>query len=85
MTYSSQPRHWPVASESGYPYTDAKTITRTGITMNQTQIGNRVVAIVGTGSASGNADYRKPTDQRHTAQRIVVIRNGELVGRRRGR
>jgi hypothetical protein len=85
MTFSSQPRRWLVDNESGYPYTDTKTITRTGTAMNQTKIGNRVVAIAGTAPASGNADYRKPTEQRHTARRIVVIRNGELVGRRRGR
>jgi hypothetical protein len=52
--------------------------------MNPIKIGKRVVVIVGTDPASGNADHRKPIEQ-HTARRIVNIRNGESVGRRRGR
>jgi hypothetical protein len=85
MTFSSQPRCWLVDKESGYPYTDTKTITRTGIAMNQTKIGNQVVAIAGTAPANDKPGCREPTEQRHTARRIVVIRNGKAVGRRRGR
>ena len=53
--------------------------------MNQTKIGNRFVVIAGTAPANEKPGYRKPTEQRHTAQRIVVIRNGKLVGRGRDR
>jgi hypothetical protein len=53
--------------------------------MNQTKIGNRVVVIAGTAPASENPSYREPTEQRSTTRRIVVIRNGKSVGRRRGR
>jgi hypothetical protein len=84
MTFSFQPRRGLVDKESGYPYTVAETITRIGTAMNQTKIGNRVVAIAGTASANEKPGYREPTEQRHTARRIIVIRNGKLVGRRRG-
>jgi hypothetical protein len=60
-------------------------MTPTGITMNLTKIGYRDVAIAGTAHASGNANRREPTEQRHTARRIVVIRNGEFVVGRPGR
>ena len=53
--------------------------------MNQTKIGNRVVAIAGTAPANEKPGCREPTEQRHTTRRIVVIRNGELVSRKRGR
>jgi hypothetical protein len=51
--------------------------------MKPIQSGKRVVVIAGTDPASGNADYRKPIEQ-HTARRIVVIRDGKSVGRKRG-
>jgi hypothetical protein len=53
--------------------------------MNQTKIGDRFVLIAGTAPASEKAAYRRPTTQRATSQRIVVIRNGELVNSRPGR
>jgi hypothetical protein len=52
--------------------------------MNQTKIANRIVVIAGTAPANEKPCYQKPTEQRPTARRIVVIRNGKLVGRRRG-
>jgi hypothetical protein len=53
--------------------------------MKPIKTGNRVIAITGTAPASENADYRKPIEQRSTARRIVVIKDGKSVGRRRGR
>ena len=53
--------------------------------MNQTKIGNRVVVIAGTAPASKKTGYREPVAQRSTTRRIVVIRNGELVGSRPSR
>jgi len=53
--------------------------------MNQTKIGNRVVVIAGTAPANEKAGCREPAGQRATARRIVVIRNGELVGSGPGR
>jgi hypothetical protein len=85
MTFSSQARRWVVDKESGYPYTVGCAITRTGIAMNQIKIGSRIVVIAGTAPAQEKLGYREPTQQRPTTRRIVVIRNGKLVGRRRGR
>jgi hypothetical protein len=51
--------------------------------MDQIKISNRVVLIGRTAPASEKTGYREPINQRPTAQRIVVIRNGELVGSRR--
>jgi hypothetical protein len=53
--------------------------------MNQSKTGNQVVVIAGTAAANGNAGRREPADQRPTARRIVVIRDGESVGGRPGR
>jgi hypothetical protein len=53
--------------------------------MKPSKIGKRVVVITDSAPASGNTDYRKPIEQRSTARRIVVIRDGKSVGRRRGR
>jgi hypothetical protein len=52
--------------------------------MNQTKTGNRIVVIAGTAPASEKTGYREPTERQTTAQRIVVIKNGKLIGRRRG-
>jgi len=52
--------------------------------MNQTKIGYRMVVIAGTAPANEKTDYREPTGQRPTAQRIVVIKNGKLVSSRPG-
>jgi hypothetical protein len=57
-------------------------VARTGAAMNQTQIGNRVVVIRSTTPATEKVARREPTQQRATPHRIVVIRNGELVGSR---
>jgi hypothetical protein len=85
MTFSSQARRRLVDKGSGYPYTFADAITRTGIAMNKTKIGNRFVVIAGTAPANENPSYREPAEQRPTTRRTVVIRNGKSVGRRRGR
>jgi hypothetical protein len=53
--------------------------------MTPIKIGNRVVIIAGTATTSGNADYRKPIEKQHTAQRIIVIRNGKSVAGKLGR
>jgi hypothetical protein len=53
--------------------------------MNPTKIDNRFVLIAGTAPASEKTAYRQPPTQRATSQRIVVIKNGELVGSRPGR
>jgi hypothetical protein len=74
-----------VDKESGYPYTIQYPIPRTGIAMNQTKIANRIVVIAGTTSINEKPGYRDPSEQRPTAKRIVVIRDGKLVVRKRGR
>jgi hypothetical protein len=53
--------------------------------MNQTQIGNRVVVIGPAAPAVKKIAYRGAADRRATPIRIVVIKNGELVGGRPGR
>jgi hypothetical protein len=53
--------------------------------MNQTKIGNRVVLIGRTARANEKIGCTQPTNQRPTTHRIVVIRNGELVGGKSGR
>jgi hypothetical protein len=60
-------------------------VALTGAAMNQTQIGNRVVVIGPTASATEKIACRVPAPQRATPHRIVVIKNGELVGGRPGR
>jgi hypothetical protein len=53
--------------------------------MRPTKTGNRVVIICGTAPANGKAARREPAVQPATPRRVVVIRNGELVGGRPGR
>jgi hypothetical protein len=53
--------------------------------MNQTKSGNRVVVIGPTASAAKRATHREPIGRRAPGRRIVVIKDGELVGSRRGR
>ena len=53
--------------------------------MKQAKIGNRVIVIAGTTPATDKTANREPTHQRATPQRIVLIRNGELVRSRPGR
>jgi hypothetical protein len=60
-------------------------IACTGTAMNQTKIGNRVVLIGRTARANEKIGCTQPTNQRPTTHRIVVIRNGELVGGKSGR
>jgi hypothetical protein len=48
--------------------------------MNQTKIGNRVVVIGSTAPTKQKTGYVQPANP--TTRRIVVIRNGELVGSR---
>jgi hypothetical protein len=53
--------------------------------MNPTQTGLRVVVIRSTAPANEKTAPRQPAPQRATPQRIVVIKDGELVGGRPGR
>ena len=53
--------------------------------MNQTQIGNRVVVIGPAAAAAEKIASRGTTGRRATPPRIVVIKNGELLGGRPGR
>jgi hypothetical protein len=50
--------------------------------MKQTKTGNRRVVIGSNAPANEKTDPIQPTHQRGTPRRIVVIRNGEVVGRR---
>jgi len=84
MIFTSQPGRRLLDTKSGYPYTRNNAIAQTGINMNQTKIGYRMVVIAGTAPANEKTDYREPTGQRPTAQRIVVIKNGKLVSSRPG-
>ena len=60
-------------------------VARIGAAMKRTRVGNRVVVIGSTAPANDKTGSGQPTPQRATPQRIVVIKNGELVGRRPGR
>jgi hypothetical protein len=60
-------------------------IARTGTAMKPNQIGNRVVVIGPSPPAAEKVAYREPTHRRATSQRVVVIKNGELVGGSPGR
>jgi hypothetical protein len=51
----------------------------------QTKMGNRIVVIGRKAPANKKTGYREPNNSQATSQRIVVIRNGELVRSRRGR
>jgi hypothetical protein len=53
--------------------------------MKPTKTGRRVVVIGGTAPANATSASREPPNPRPTPRRIVVIQNGELVGRRPGR
>jgi hypothetical protein len=53
--------------------------------MKRTRVGNRVVVIASTAPANDKAGSRQPAPQRPTTRRIVVIKDGELVGGRPGR
>jgi hypothetical protein len=53
--------------------------------MKPAKIGNRVVVIGNTAPANEKAGPLPPSRQRATSRRIVVIRNNEWVGSRRGR
>jgi hypothetical protein len=53
--------------------------------MKPTQSGNRVVVIGPTAPAAEKIAYRGTVDQRAMPRRIVVIKDGELVGGRPAR
>jgi hypothetical protein len=53
--------------------------------MKPTQSGHRVVVIRSTPPANDKAGSLPPSQQRSTPQRIVVIKDGELVGGRPAR
>jgi hypothetical protein len=53
--------------------------------MSQTKLGKRFIVIGLTAPAAEKIACPEPTNQRAPAQRIIVIKNGELVGRRPGR
>jgi hypothetical protein len=53
--------------------------------MKRTRVGNRVVVIGSTAAGNEKAGSLPPRRQRATPQRIVVIKDGELVGGRPGR
>jgi hypothetical protein len=50
--------------------------------MNQTKIGNRFIVIGRPAPAAEQVANREPTPRRATSPRLVVIRNGALVGSR---
>jgi hypothetical protein len=53
--------------------------------MIPTKSGNRVVVIGSTAPAKAKAGSRQPAPQRAMPQRIIIIKNGELVGGRPAR
>jgi len=53
--------------------------------MKQTRIGNRFVVIGRPAPAAEKVAHREPARRRATARRIVVIKDGELVGGRPAR
>jgi hypothetical protein len=53
--------------------------------MKPTQSGNRVVVIGSVAAANEKTGPRQPAPQRPTTRRIVVIKDGELVGGRPAR
>jgi hypothetical protein len=53
--------------------------------MKRTRVGNRVVVIRSTAAANDKTGPRQPAPQRPTTCRIVVIKDGELVGGRPAR
>jgi hypothetical protein len=50
-----------------------------------TKIGNRIIVIGRPAPATENSAHREPTGRRAKTRRIVIIKNGELVGGRSGR
>jgi hypothetical protein len=60
-------------------------LARTGTAMRSTRIGNRFILIGRPAPAAEQVAYREPTPQRVTSLRLVLIQNGERVGRRTGR
>ena len=60
-------------------------IARTRTAMSQTKISNRIVLVGCTAPANEKTTYPRPSKQRPTTYRIVIIRNGELVSGGPGR
>jgi hypothetical protein len=60
-------------------------IAQMGTVMDQTKSGSRIVVIGSNASANETTAYLQPSKQRPTTHRLVVFRNGELVGIRPGR
>jgi hypothetical protein len=60
-------------------------VARIGAAMKPTKSGNRVVVIRSTTPANEKTGPRQPAPQRSTPRRIVVIKDGELVGGRPAR
>jgi hypothetical protein len=57
-------------------------VARTGAAMKQTKTRNRVVVIGSPAPTTEKIARREPGDQQVTSRRMVVIKNGELVGSR---
>jgi hypothetical protein len=53
--------------------------------MKPTKIGNRFIVIGRPAPTAEQVAYREPTTRRATPLRLVVIQNGERVGRSPGR
>jgi hypothetical protein len=53
--------------------------------MKRTKVGNRVVVIGSAAAANDKTGPRQPAPQRSTPRRIVVIKDGQMVGGRPGR
>jgi hypothetical protein len=51
-----------------------------GIAVNHVNYGNRIVLIPGTAQPSKKPALQKTTRQQPSPRRIVVIKNGQLVG-----
>ena len=60
-------------------------LARTATAMKQPRIGNRFIVIGRTAPVTEKFACRELPNRRATAQRLVVIKDGELVGRRAGR
>jgi hypothetical protein len=79
---------WLVDMEYVHPYTLLETAGPSpdqGNAMNQTKVGNRYVVIAGTAQVKKHSRYREATRLPPAADRIVVIKNGEVVAGGRGR
>jgi hypothetical protein len=53
--------------------------------MKRTRVGNRVVVIGSTAAATNKTGSLPPSRQRATPRRMVLIKDGELVGGRPAR